>query len=97
MAIIFRSALTLFMTCVLTGCRQSGASAFPRATVVSLASSSIAAPPQAWAPSSMSLVRHPDGSLSVYSARPATLPIQGLDPSLVNPDLLPFLFPSCDY
>ena len=124
MAIIFRAVLALFMTCFLTGCRQPGT----RATVFSLASSSISSHPQglsvsseaigpfalglpdsgnsglfmlqspenAWTPPSISLVRHPDGSLSVHSESRFVSPMQGLDPSLVNPDLLPFLFPSCD-
>jgi len=53
-------------------------------------------PGNAWNPPSISLIRHLDGSLSVHSESRSVSPMQGLDPSLVNPDLLPFLFPSCD-
>ena len=37
-----------------------------------------------------------DGSISIHAIGRSVFPLRGLDPSLVNPDLLPFLFPSCD-
>lgn len=46
--------------------------------------------------SSIRLSKNGDGSVSVQSGgRPISL-LRGLDPALVNPALLPFLFPSCD-
>lgn len=49
-----------------------------------------------WSLSSISLSQNGDGSMSVHSAgRPVSL-LRGLDPALVNPAVLPFLFPSCD-
>ena len=48
---------------------------------------------------SASLIRlstNADGSVSVHTNGRSVSPLRGLDPSLVNPDLLPFLFPSCD-
>jgi hypothetical protein len=46
--------------------------------------------------SSITLSTNADGSVSVYTNGRSASPLRGLDPSLVNPDLLPFLFPSCD-
>ena len=46
--------------------------------------------------STIRLSKSGGGSVSVHSAgRPASL-LRGLDPALVNPAVLPFLFPSCD-
>ena len=46
--------------------------------------------------SSITLSANADGSISVHANGRSVSPLRGLDPSLVNPDLLPFLFPSCD-
>lgn len=46
--------------------------------------------------SSVRLSTNADGSVSVHTNGRSGSPLRGLDPSLVNPDLLPFLFPSCD-
>ena len=46
---------------------------------------------------SASLIRlstNADGSVSVHTNGRSVSPLRGLDPSLVNPDLLPFLFRS---
>ena len=46
--------------------------------------------------STLHLSQNGDGSISVLSnGRPDSL-LRGLDPALVNPAVLPFLFPSCD-
>ena len=46
--------------------------------------------------STLHLSKNGDGSISVVSdGRPISL-LGGLDPTLVNPAMLPFLFPSCD-
>jgi hypothetical protein len=46
--------------------------------------------------STLHLSQNGDGSISVLSdGRPVSL-LRGLDPALVNPAVLPFLFPSCD-
>lgn len=47
-------------------------------------------------PSSVTLSENTDGSISVHAIGRSVSPLRSLDPSLVNPDLLPFLFPSCD-
>jgi hypothetical protein len=47
-------------------------------------------------PSLVRFSRNSDGSVSLHSeGRPLSL-LHGLDPALVDPALLPFLFPSCD-
>lgn len=46
--------------------------------------------------SSVTLSASIDGSISIHAIGRSVSPLRGLDPSLVNPDLLPFLFPSCD-
>lgn len=47
-------------------------------------------------PSPVRFSRNSDGSVSLHSeGRPVSL-LHGLDPALVDPALLPFLFPSCD-
>ena len=46
--------------------------------------------------SSVRLSANVDGSVSVHTSGRSVSPLRGLDPSFVNPDLLPFLFPSCD-
>ena len=46
--------------------------------------------------SAVTLSANADGSISVHAIGRSVSPLRGLDPSLVNPDLLPFLFPSCD-
>ncbi len=46
--------------------------------------------------SSVRLSVNADGSVSVHANGGSVSPLRGLDPSLVNSDLLPFLFPSCD-
>jgi len=47
-------------------------------------------------PSTLRLSKNGDGAISVVSdGRPVSL-LHGLDPALVNPAVLPFLFPSCD-
>lgn len=46
--------------------------------------------------SSLHLSQNEDGSISVLSNGRSDSLLRGLDPLLVNPDLLPFLFPSCD-
>ena len=46
--------------------------------------------------STVTLSKNADGSVSVHAIGRSDFPLRGLDPSLVNPDLLPFLFPSCD-
>ena len=46
--------------------------------------------------SSVTLSTNTDGSVSVHTNGRSGSPLRGLDPFLVNPDLLPFLFPSCD-
>jgi hypothetical protein len=46
--------------------------------------------------STLRLSKNGDGSISVLSdGRPHSL-LSGLDPALVNPAVLPFIFPSCD-
>ena len=46
--------------------------------------------------STLHLSKNGDGSISVLSdGRPVSL-LRGLDPALVNPAVLPFIFPSCD-
>lgn len=46
--------------------------------------------------SSITLSTNADGSVSVHAIGRFVSPLRGLDTSLVNPDLLPFIFPSCD-
>ena len=46
--------------------------------------------------SSVRLSTNTDGSVSVHTNGRSVSLLRGLDPALVNPDLLPFLFPSCD-
>ena len=46
--------------------------------------------------SSVTLSANADGSISVHANGRSVSPLQGLDPSLVNSHLLPFIFPSCD-
>jgi len=46
--------------------------------------------------SSLHLSQNGDGSISVLSDGRSISLLQGLDPALVNPAVLPFLFPSCD-
>lgn len=46
--------------------------------------------------SSVRLSANVDGSVSVHTNGRSVSLLRGLDPSLVNPDLLPFLFPSCE-
>lgn len=46
--------------------------------------------------STVTLSTNADGSVSVHANGGSISLLRGLDPLLVNPDLLPFLFPSCD-
>lgn len=46
--------------------------------------------------SSVRLSVNADGSVSVHANGGSVSPLRGLDPSLVNSDLLPFIFPSCE-
>lgn len=46
--------------------------------------------------SSVRLSVNADGSVSVHTNGRSVSLLHGLEPSLVNPALLPFLFPSCD-
>lgn len=46
--------------------------------------------------SSITLSTNADGSVSLHTNGGSVSTLRGLDPALVNPDLLPFLFPSCD-
>lgn len=41
------------------------------------------------------LVQHDDGSVAVYSGGRSASLLRGIDPALINPAVLPFLFPSC--
>ena len=50
----------------------------------------------AWHVSSLRLVQDDDGSILIHSDRRSGSLLQGLDPSLVDPAVRPFLFPSCD-
>lgn len=55
-----------------------------------------AMPAATFGSSTLHLLKNGDGSISVVSdGRPISL-LRGLDPALVNPAMLPFLFPSCD-
>ena len=55
-----------------------------------------AMPTATFGSSTQRLSKNGDGSISVLSdGRPVSL-LRGLDPALVNPAMLPFLFPSCD-
>jgi hypothetical protein len=47
-------------------------------------------------PSTLQLSKKGDGSISVLSDGRSVSLLRGLDPALVNPAVLPFLFPSCD-
>lgn len=47
-------------------------------------------------PSTLRLSKNGDGSISVLSDDRSVSLLRGLDPALVNPAVLPFLFPSCD-
>jgi len=47
-------------------------------------------------PSALRLSKNGDGSISVLSDGRSVSLLRGLDPALVNPAVLPFLFPSCD-
>jgi len=47
-------------------------------------------------PSTLRLSKNGDGSISVLSDDRYVSLLRGLDPALVNPAVLPFLFPSCD-
>lgn len=46
--------------------------------------------------SSIHLLEGGDGSIALRSAVPHDSLLRGLDPALVDPAVLPFLFPSCD-
>ena len=46
--------------------------------------------------SSLYLSQNEDGSIAIHTNGGSVSTLRGLDPVLVNPDLLPFLFPSCD-
>jgi hypothetical protein len=46
--------------------------------------------------STLHLSKNGDGSISVLSDGRSVSLLRGLDPALVNPAVLPFLFPSCD-
>jgi len=46
--------------------------------------------------SALHLSKNGDGSISVVSDGRSVSLLHGLDPALVNPAVLPFLFPSCD-
>ncbi|MDP1945999.1 MAG: hypothetical protein Q8L77_00735 [Nitrospirota bacterium] len=46
--------------------------------------------------SSLYLSQNENGSIAIHMNGRSFSPLRGLDPALVNPDLLPFLFPSCD-
>ena len=46
--------------------------------------------------STLHLSKNGDGSISVLSDGRSSSLLRGLDPALVNPAVLPFLFPSCD-
>ena len=46
--------------------------------------------------STLHLSQNGDGSISVLSDGRSVSLLRGLDPALVNPAVLPFLFPSCD-
>lgn len=48
------------------------------------------------ASSMLHLSKNGDGSISVLSDGRSGSLLRGLDPALVNPAVLPFLFPSCD-
>ena len=45
--------------------------------------------------STLRLSKNGDGSIYVHSGGRSVSFLQGLDPTLVNPAVLPFLFPSC--
>ena len=45
--------------------------------------------------STLRLSKNGDGSISIHSDGRSVSLLQGLDPTLVNPAVLPFLFPSC--
>ena len=46
--------------------------------------------------STLHLSKNGDGSISVLSDGRSVSLLRGLDPALVNPAVLPFIFPSCD-
>jgi hypothetical protein len=46
--------------------------------------------------STLHLSKNEDGSISVLSDGRSVSLLSGLDPALVNPAVLPFLFPSCE-
>jgi hypothetical protein len=46
--------------------------------------------------STLHLSKNEDGSISVLSDGRSVSLLRGLDPALVNPAVLPFIFPSCD-
>jgi hypothetical protein len=46
--------------------------------------------------STLHLSQNGDGSISVLSDGRSVSLLRGLDPALVNPAVLPFIFPSCD-
>lgn len=50
----------------------------------------------AWHVSSLRLVQDDGGSILLHSDRRSGALLQGLDSSLVDPSVRPFLFPSCD-
>ena len=49
-----------------------------------------------WQVSSVRLVQDAGGSILILSDRRSGSLLQGLDPSLIQPAVRPFLFPSCD-
>lgn len=55
-----------------------------------------AMPPVLFGTSILRLSQNEDGSIAVLSDDRSVSLLQGLDPALVNPAILPFLFPSCD-
>ena len=74
---------------------SSGRSAFPGALQES--SMRLTAQPvsASFGSSTLRLSKNGGGSISIHSDGRSVSLLQGLDPTLVNPAVLPFLFPSC--
>lgn len=87
---LHRSILILLGLSLLTGCLQLDRREVLLATVMGVGSL------RAWRVSSIRLVQDKGGSILLHSDHRSESLLQGLDPSLVHPDVRPFLFPSCD-
>ena len=69
----------------------------PLMTAAGEPANSLRSPVEAvWQVSSVRLVQDAGGSILILSDRRSGSLLQGLDPSLIQPAVRPFLFPSCD-